>query len=113
MIVIKNTLKIDKLDIVLLSFYVIILLITIWQGISILTVGGFFMIAGAWLTYKGQIFWAIVVYLGADFCWVTHAYSSGDYQGVGFIFIGMVLGIMATWKMYRGKMDKVLRQEVG
>jgi len=53
MITIKRRLEIDKLDIVLLSFYAVILLVTASQGISILTVGGFFMIAGAWLTYNG------------------------------------------------------------
>ncbi|MEA1919179.1 MAG: hypothetical protein U9N52_05015 [Campylobacterota bacterium] len=71
--------------------------------------GGLLLNIGAFLTFKGMIFKAVLVYLIADLCWVIMAYKNDDYYGMFFIFIGMVFGFLAYRKMQSGKMQKELK----
>lgn len=85
--------------------------IVIWlfiNGMSVLTLGGIVLIYGAFLTYKGQIFLSVGSYIAADICWVWNAWQHDDSQGVIFISIGIVFGILATYKMKKGHMEKDL-----
>ena len=78
---------------------------------SFAILGGILLNIGAFFTYKGMIFRAVFVYLAADLCWVIMAYERDDYLGMFFIFIGIIFGILAYWKMKSGKMQKELKQD--
>lgn len=91
----------------LFSFTMVVILL-FYNGMSVLTFGGIVLIYGAFLTYKGQIFLAVFSYLAADFCWVWNAWQLNDIQGVVFINLGIVFGLLASFKMGTGKMEKDL-----
>jgi hypothetical protein len=79
---------------------------------SFAILGGILLNIGAYLTYKGMIFRAVFIYLVADLCWVIMAYERDDYLGMIFIFIGIIFGILAYWKMKSGKMQKELSSDI-
>jgi len=74
-------------------------------------IGGLLLNIGAFLTYKGKIYEAVVVYLFADLCWIVMAYERDDFWGVVSISVGVILGILAYLKMRNGKMNKNLNKE--
>jgi len=73
--------------------------------------GGILLNIGAYLTYKGLIFRAVMVYLVADVCWVLMAYERQDWLGMVFIVVGIVFGLLAFAKMRSGNMEKELKKE--
>jgi hypothetical protein len=73
------------------------------------TIGGVLLIIGAWFTFKGQIYKAVLTYFLADLCWVFLAFQSGDVFGGVVVLIGMGFGLGAFYKMNSGKMEKELR----
>lgn len=75
---------------------------------SIPLIGGLLLILGAYLTYNGEIFKSVTVYIGADICWCILAFQNNDYIGALFIIIGTTLGILAFLKMHNGIMKKDL-----
>ena len=79
--------------------------------ISFAVLGGILLNIGAYLTYKGQIFRAVIVYLFADLCWIVMAYEKSDYLGAIFIIVGTFLGFLAYLKMQKGEMRKTLDKE--
>ena len=78
---------------------------------SFAILGGILLNIGAYLTYKGKIYQAVIVYLFAVVCWVVMAYENNDYIGFFFITIGTILGFLAYLKMKNGEMDKTLNKE--
>ncbi len=79
--------------------------------ISFAVLGGILLNIGAYLTYKGQIFHAVIVYLFADICWIVMAYEKEDFIGAVFIIVGTLLGFLAYLKMQNGEMRKTLNKE--
>jgi len=79
--------------------------------ISFAVIGGLLLNVGAFLTFKGKIYQAVVVYLFADVCWIIMAYERDDFWGVIFIIIGVIFGVLAFLKMKNGKMNKNLNKE--
>ncbi len=79
--------------------------------ISFAVLGGILLNIGAYLTYKGQIFNAVIVYLFADICWIVMAYEKEDFIGAVFIIVGTLLGFLAYLKMQNGEMRKTLNKE--
>ena len=75
---------------------------------SFAVVGGLFLNIGAYLTFKGKIYEAVLVYLLADICWIIMAYERDDYWGVLSIIVGVTFGLLAFVKMRTGKMNKSL-----
>lgn len=75
---------------------------------SLATIGGILLIIGAFATMKGKIDISILVYFVADICWVLMAIFSGDIIGAILTGIGMSLGIIAYYKMHKGKMRRTL-----
>ncbi|SMP87423.1 hypothetical protein SAMN06314042_10720 [Epsilonproteobacteria bacterium SCGC AD-308-O04] len=73
--------------------------------------GGILLNIGAYLTYKGKIYQAVIVYLFADICWVIMAYLRDDLWGTLFIIIGTIFGFLAFVKMRKGEMNKTLNKE--
>ena len=71
-----------------------------------LTLGWIVLIYGAFLNYKGQIFLAVGSFIAADFCWIWNAWEYGDIKGIIFISMGIFFGLLATFKMGTGKMEK-------
>ncbi len=78
---------------------------------SFAVLGGILLNIGAYLTYKGQIFRAVIVYLFADICWIIMAYEKDDLLGAVFIIVGTLLGFLAYLKMQNGQMRKTLNKE--
>lgn len=78
---------------------------------SFAILGGLLLNVGAYLTYKGKIYQAVIVYLFADLCWIIMAYQKEDFIGAFFIVIGTILGFLAFQKMHKGDMNKSLNKE--
>lgn len=78
---------------------------------SFAILGGLLLNIGAFLTYKGKIYQAVIVYLFADMCWIVMAYEKNDYVGAVFIITGTTFGFLAYLKMRRGEMNKTLNKE--
>jgi len=73
--------------------------------------GGLLLNIGAYLTYKGRIYQAVIIYLFADLCWMVMAYVRDDIFGAFFIIVGTFFGFLAFMKMQRGEMNKSLNKE--
>ena len=78
---------------------------------SFAILGGILLNIGAFLTYKGKIYQAVIIYLFADVCWIIMAYEKNDYIGAVFIITGTLFGFLAYLKMKRGEMKKTLNKE--
>ena len=78
---------------------------------SFAVIGGLLLNMGAYLTYRGKIYEAVVVYLFADICWIIMAYERDDFWGVVSIVIGVSFGVLAYLKMKKGDMNKSLHKE--
>jgi len=74
-------------------------------------VGGILLNIGAFLTYKGKIFYAVIVYLFADICWIMMAYERDDKFGMISIAIGVTFGFLSFLKMKNGEMNKDLNRK--
>jgi len=79
--------------------------------ISFALLGGILLNIGAYLTYKGKIYQAVIVYLFADVCWIIMAYQNDDYIGAFFIVTGTIFGFLAYMKMKNGDMKKTLHKD--
>ncbi len=77
---------------------------------SFAILGGIFLNIGAFLTYKGKIYQAVIVYLFADVCWIIMAFEKNDYTGGFFIITGTGFGFLAYMKMKKGEMNKTLHK---
>lgn len=78
---------------------------------SFAVLGGIFLNIGAFLTFKGKIFQAVIVYLMADLCWVIMAYERDDFWGILSITIGVIFGLLAFYKMKIGVLRKTLEKD--
>ena len=79
--------------------------------ISFAVIGGIFLNIGAYLTFRGKIYEAVIVYLFADACWVVMAWEREDFWGVVSIVVGVTFGFLAMMKMKRGDMNKSINKE--
>ncbi len=77
---------------------------------SFAILGGLLLNIGAYLTYKGKIYQAVIVYLFADVCWIIMAVQKEDVIGAGFIVTGTIFGFLAYLKMKEGVMRKSLNE---
>lgn len=78
---------------------------------SFAILGGILLNIGAFLTYKGKIYQAVIVYLFADLCWIIMAYQRDDFIGAFFIITGTTFALLAYLKMRNGTMNKSLNKE--
>lgn len=78
---------------------------------SFAVIGGILLNIGAYLTFRGKIYEAVVVYLFADLCWIIMAYERGDFWGVLSIVVGVAFGVLAYIKMKNGDMSKSLNNK--
>lgn len=78
---------------------------------SFALLGGILLNIGAYLTYKGKIYQAVIVYLFADVCWIIMAYEKDDYMGTILIITGTIFGYLAYLNMKNGKMHKTLHKD--
>jgi len=78
---------------------------------SFAVIGGLLLNVGAFLTYKGKIYEAVIIYLFADVCWIIMAYERDDFWGVVSIIVGVTFGFLAFLKMKNGEMNKTLNKE--
>ncbi len=78
---------------------------------SFAVIGGLLLNVGAFLTFRGKIYQAVIVYLFADLCWIVMAYERDDFWGVVSIIVGVTFGVLAFIKMKTGKMNKTLHND--
>ena len=78
---------------------------------SFAIIGGLLLNIGAYLTYKGKIYQAVIVYIFADICWIVMAVQKEDMLGAVFIITGTIFGFLAYVKMKSGVMQKSLNKE--
>jgi len=78
---------------------------------SFALLGGILLNIGAYLTYKGKIYQAVIIYMFADICWIVMAYEKKDMMGVVFIIVGTLFGFLAFLKMRDGEMRKSLNKD--
>ena len=78
---------------------------------SFAILGGILLNMGAFLTYKGKIYQAVIIYLFADMCWIIMAYEKNDFIGAFFIITGTLFGFLAYLKMKNGEMKKTLNKD--
>ena len=78
---------------------------------SFALLGGILLNLGAYLTFKGKIYEAVVVYLFADICWIVMAYERDDFWGVVSIIVCVSFGLLSFLKMRNGEMNKSLNKE--
>jgi len=76
---------------------------------TIATLGGIFLIIGAWFVFRGNVYMSVGMYFIADIMWVIIAFQSGDISGSIIVLIGMLFGLAAFLKMNFGVMRKTLR----
>jgi hypothetical protein len=88
--------------------------LTLWNFnyISILSLGGLFLLCGAYYIAIGDIQMSTISYLFADTCWVISSYKHDDYFGSFLISIGMLSGIIVMYYMQKGIFVKNLRKKV-
>jgi len=79
--------------------------------LSFAIIGGILLNIGAYLTFEGKIYQAVIVYLFADICWIAMAYIRDDLLGTIFISIGVIFGLLAFYKMKSGQMSKNLTRD--
>jgi len=79
--------------------------------VSFAILGGILLNIGAFLTFRGKIYEAVIVYLFADICWIIMAYERDDFWGVVSIIFGVTFGFLAFLKMRRGDMKKSINKE--
>ena len=78
---------------------------------SFAILGGILLNVGAFLTYRGKIYQAVIVYIFADLCWTALAYEKNDFVGAFFIVTGTAFGFLAYLKMKKGEMNKSLNKD--
>jgi len=78
---------------------------------SFAIIGGLLLNIGAFLTFRGKIYEAVIVYLFADVCWIIMAYEREDFWGVLSIITGVTFGFLAFLKMRSGEMNKSIKRD--
>jgi len=78
---------------------------------SAITIGGIFLILGAYYVYKGNIFYSTINYVLADGCWMYNALERDDKIGVILVGLGILSGLIVTNKMRIGEFRKTIRKD--
>jgi len=77
---------------------------------TLATLAGISLIIGAFLVYRGQIFYAVMVYFVNDMVWTYLTFvERHDILGGIIVVTGALLGVASFFKMQLGKMAKSLR----
>jgi hypothetical protein len=72
-------------------------------------IGGILMILANYLVYKGYIYYATVVFLFVNICFVIVTFQIQDLFGMFTIIIGILFGFLTFYKMKTGKFTKTLQ----
>lgn len=71
-------------------------------SLSIVTIGGMYlMLAALWMA-NGKIFYASIIYVLADLCWAINAWHLEDYFGFTSVIFGLSMGLLVMYKMKEG-----------
>lgn len=73
--------------------------------------GGIFLIIGAFFISTGRIYYSTLAYFFADLCWVAMAFLSNSWFGFFSITIGIVLNLIAFYRMHIDEFHKNLKKE--
>jgi len=96
---------------ILIVFILILFFLWILLPISILTLGGLYLLVGALYIYYGNIFYSVILYTVADICWLYNAFQNTDYFGILSIALGIIVGLIVTYKMNKGIFQKSLLKD--
>ena len=73
--------------------------------------GGVFLILGALLLARGNVYLSVMAYFVADIMWVLMALSQHAYFSAIVIVFGMLCGLYVWWKMNIGQFHKSLKKD--
>ena len=73
-----------------------------------ITMAGFFMIFGAYLFYRGSVFYASLVYQIPNSIYAYVAIKNHDFLGFIIVVIGVSLALATIYKMHKGEFVKNL-----
>jgi hypothetical protein len=108
---ILNLIKFMNRPIVFSLTLYFIVAISLFFGLTSITIGGFLLIVGAWYIYSGNMYFSVMSYMGADACWLHNAYLNDDLLGAVTVTIGIMTGLVVTYKMKVGVFYKSIRKE--
>jgi len=74
------------------------------------TIGGIFLILGAYFLNKGDLLKSVFLYFIADCMWLVLALKQEDYFGIITVSIGMIFGLIVWWKSNKGVFVKDLHK---
>ena len=87
----------------------LIIIIVIQFDLSAVATGGIILILGSFYIYIGNVFFSVLMYAGADVCWLINAYSQDDIFGAITVTIGIITGALVARKMHKGEFTKDLK----
>ena len=76
---------------------------------SLLIIAGAFMILGAYLFYRGQVFLASIIYQIPNSIFLIIAFQNKDIFGGLTVFVGICLALATIYKMHTGSFVKNLK----
>ena len=80
----------------------LLVLFAYFGNMSIVMIGGMYlMLAAVWM-YFGRILYASIIYVVADVCWAINAYQQQDYFGFAAVLFGLSMGLAVMYKMKQG-----------
>jgi len=74
------------------------------------TIGGIFLILGAYFLNKGDLLKSVFLYFIADCMWLVLALKQEDYFGIFTVSVGMIFGLIVWWKSNKGVFVKDLHK---
>ena len=72
----------------------------------ITTFAGLVMILGSYMTFKGRIFEASLIYQVPNSIFMYLGIKNGDYLGATLVFIGVSFALATIYKMHTGVLKK-------
>lgn len=94
---------------IILIVIISILSLLLYPNLAV-TIGGCLLIIGSVYVYSGNIFHSVLTYAVADLCWLTNAYMHSDLFGTITVTFGIILGMLAAFKMQKGTFRKTIRK---
>ena len=83
-----------------------------YSSVSILTIGGLYLMFGAWYVATGNVYYSIIVYTLADVCWLINTYNSNDLFAAITVSVGIATGLYVTYRMRQGTFRKSILRDL-
>ena len=74
------------------------------------TIGGLFLIFGAFAIAKGSVYWSVALYFFADLCWLGIAVQQNYWLGAVSVSVGIIAGGLVWLRMHKGLFYKSIKK---